>query len=82
IFFWKRQNAGHHLPPGPSPDFLIGHARKLPLTLPWITYSKWKHEYVGDVIYTYALGRSIVILNSFVAARDLLEKKSATFSDR
>ncbi|EJD05111.1 cytochrome P450 [Fomitiporia mediterranea MF3/22] len=54
---------------------------KLPVRIPWVTYSKWRHQY-GDVVYAYALGRSILILNSFAAARDLLEKKSATFSDR
>ena len=38
--------------------------------------------YIGDVIYTYAFGRSLIILNSVDAARDLLDKRSANFSDR
>ena len=37
---------------------------------------------VGDVVYSYAFGRSILILNTVAAARDLMEKKGANFSDR
>ncbi|EJD06677.1 cytochrome P450 [Fomitiporia mediterranea MF3/22] len=70
-----------HLPPSPPKDFLIGHARKIPFVRGWEVYAKWKEDY-GDVIYTQAFGRSIVVLNSLVAARDLLEKRSNVFSDR
>jgi hypothetical protein len=37
---------------------------------------------VGDVIFFKALGRSIVVLNSVQAAVDLLDKRSAIYSDR
>jgi hypothetical protein len=36
----------------------------------------------GDVIYARVLGRPMVILNTVQAARDLLEKRSAIYSDR
>ena len=36
----------------------------------------------GDVVYVIALGKSIVVLNSEQDAIDLLEKKSAIYSDR
>ncbi|EJD05107.1 cytochrome P450 [Fomitiporia mediterranea MF3/22] len=78
---WKRRAAFARLPPSPPADFLIGHARRLPVNTGWELYAKWKKIY-GDVIYTYAFGQSIVILNSFVAARDMLEQKSWSFSDR
>lgn len=36
----------------------------------------------GDVIYTSVVGRPAIILNSAEAARDLMDKQSANFSDR
>lgn len=37
---------------------------------------------LGDVIHLKVLGRSIIVLNSVQAATDLLEKRSAQYSDR
>ena len=36
----------------------------------------------GDVMYFNVLGKKTVVLSSEVAARDLLEKRSAIYSDR
>lgn len=36
----------------------------------------------GDVIYLEALGQKIIVLNSIQAAEDLLERRSAIYSDR
>lgn len=38
--------------------------------------------YTGDVMYLNMLRRSVVVLNSVEAAIDLLEKRSANYSDR
>ena len=38
--------------------------------------------YLGDVAYINVLGQHMVILNSSKAAVDLLDKRSATYSDR
>lgn len=40
------------------------------------------HYSLGNVVSAKVLGRSMIILNSVSAARDLMEKKSASFSDR
>jgi len=46
-------------------------------------YIRLKRRYcAGDVVYINVLGRSVVILNSLQAARELLEKKSLIYSDR
>ena len=37
---------------------------------------------LGDVIYLNVLGKSIVMLNSYQAANDLMEKRSSIYSDR
>ncbi|KAH8116040.1 cytochrome P450 [Phellopilus nigrolimitatus] len=69
------------LPPSPPADPIIGHARKLPRDYSWETYAKWGRSY-GDVISAYVLGHTLIIVNSFAAARDLLDKKSLVFSGR
>ncbi|EJD06678.1 cytochrome P450 [Fomitiporia mediterranea MF3/22] len=81
IVYSRGRSAAFLLPPSPPSDILIGHTRRIPFVRGWETYTKWKEEY-GDVIYTQAFGRSFVILNSVLAARDLLEKRSDVFSDR
>lgn len=64
----------------------------------WTKFNNWKkvygevdfyipiyyiHNYtIGDVIGLRVLGKSIVILNSRTAIVDLLEKRSAAYSDR
>ena len=37
---------------------------------------------VGDVVYASLLGRSFIVLNSPEAINELLEKRSANYSDR
>ena len=38
--------------------------------------------YSGDVVYLNVLGQPMVVLNSLQAAQDLLDKRSANYSDR
>ena len=38
--------------------------------------------YVGDVVHLDVLGQPIIVLGSHEAAVDLLEKRSANYSDR
>ncbi|KAH8114956.1 cytochrome P450 [Phellopilus nigrolimitatus] len=45
------------------------------------TFAAWGKQ-LGDVIYTSVVGRPAIILNSAEAARDLMDKQSANFSDR
>ncbi|KAI5122655.1 hypothetical protein M0805_007917 [Coniferiporia weirii] len=82
IFLMRRRNTSSSpLPPSPPAEPFIGHARKLPQTHSWKTYATWGRSY-GDVVYASALGHSMLIINSVEAARDLLEKRGTTFSDR
>lgn len=39
-------------------------------------------EYAGDVVYIEIFRTPAIVLNSFEAARDLLDKRSAIYSDR
>ncbi|KAI0700157.1 cytochrome P450 [Cerioporus squamosus] len=70
------------LPPGPKPLPLLGNLLHIPKEQPWVTYRAWAEQY-GDVVGLQLPGNQlIVILHSQQAAIDLLDKRSATYSDR
>ncbi|KAI9902695.1 hypothetical protein N3K66_002047 [Trichothecium roseum] len=45
-------------------------------------FARWGREYNSDIIHVKSLGQPIVVLNSLQAARDLLDKRGANYSDR
>ncbi|KAH8114930.1 cytochrome P450 [Phellopilus nigrolimitatus] len=53
----------------------------MPADFQWLTFADWGKKF-GDVIYTNIVGRPIIILNTVEAARDLMDKRSANYSDR
>ncbi|GJJ14307.1 hypothetical protein Clacol_008571 [Clathrus columnatus] len=67
--------------PGPRPVPVIGNAHQMPQEHPWLTFSQWQKVY-GDVIYLEAFGKPILVVNSSDIAIELLDKRSATYSDR
>ncbi|KAL4261411.1 cytochrome P450 family protein [Pleurotus pulmonarius] len=69
------------LPPGPPADPLIGHLRIMPSEQEELVFHEWAKTY-GDVMYFRVLGRDIIVLDSIQAATELLEKRSALYSDR
>ncbi|KDQ16084.1 hypothetical protein BOTBODRAFT_157338 [Botryobasidium botryosum FD-172 SS1] len=88
VFFHFRKptkSRGLPLPPGPKPEFIIGNARHLPTTSPWLQYTAWRETYgawySGDVIHLEALGSHVVVLNSYKAMHELLDLRSI-YSDR
>ncbi|KAI0791751.1 cytochrome P450 [Abortiporus biennis] len=78
----KRDNPnGLPLPPGPTPLPLIGNLLDFPQERPWLTYDAMSQKY-GEIFYLNVLGTPIVVLNSLKTVQDLMEKRSATYSDR
>lgn len=69
------------LPPGPKPLPIIGNLLDIPVEKEWLTYHSWSQKY-GDVVYAEALGQKILVLSSMEAVSDLLERRSALYSDR
>lgn len=85
-------------PPGPPTTPLIGNLLHLMGGELWLKSMKWSEHYgasfscssshevslfsTGDVIHLENFGQHFVILNSEEAAVDLLEKRSAIYSDR
>ncbi|KAG9225867.1 hypothetical protein CCMSSC00406_0008395 [Pleurotus cornucopiae] len=69
------------LPPGPPADPFIGHLRIMPSDQQELVFHEWAKIY-GDVMHLKVLGHDIIVLDSVQAATELLEKRSALYSDR
>ncbi|KAL5504696.1 hypothetical protein ACEPAH_7359 [Sanghuangporus vaninii] len=69
------------LPPGPPGLPVLGNALQIPTTQAWKTFADWGKLY-GPVAFAEVLGRPMIIVNSITVARDLMERKGASFSDR
>ncbi|TFK33998.1 cytochrome P450 [Crucibulum laeve] len=70
------------LPPGPAPKFITGNVHQLPKSEPWKTYEQWSEVFKSPLIYIRIFQRHILILNSYKSVTDLLETRSAIYSDR
>ncbi len=69
------------LPPGPRGLPFVGKVFGRPTRHLWLTYLKWGETF-GDVMSFKVFGQPIVVVNSFKAASDLLEKRSSNYSTR
>ncbi|KAJ6559776.1 cytochrome P450 [Mycena capillaripes] len=69
------------LPPAPPGDPLVGHLLRMPSTNSALVFHQWAKTY-GDVMRLEVLGRTMIILDSYQAAVDLLEKRGAIYSNR
>ncbi|KAJ6505784.1 cytochrome P450 [Mycena vitilis] len=76
----KRRRASM-LPPGPSGAPLIGHLLRMPSADDAFVFHQWSKTY-GDVMRLEVLGQIVIILDSYQAAVDLLEKRGSIYSDR
>ncbi|EEB88889.1 hypothetical protein MPER_13085 [Moniliophthora perniciosa FA553] len=68
-------------PPGPKPFPLIGNLLQIPSINPEEIFRDWFHIY-GDVMFIRIFSQPMVVLSTFEAAQELLEKRSAIYSDR
>ncbi|KDR82191.1 hypothetical protein GALMADRAFT_222059 [Galerina marginata CBS 339.88] len=82
VYWVNGQRQRRQLPPGPKKLPFIGNLLSMPSRVEWETFARWGQEYNSDIIHVNALGTSIVILNSYNVASDLLDKRSGTYSDR
>ncbi|KAG1807773.1 CyP450 monooxygenase [Suillus subaureus] len=75
------KSAGLPLPPGPRSLPFIGNIGDIDVVHPWRTYSEWKDKY-GPIVSCRLIGQTVVIINSEKIARQLLDQRSAIYSDR
>ncbi|OSD02925.1 cytochrome P450 [Trametes coccinea BRFM310] len=76
-----KRGAQQPLPPGPRPLPLLGNALDFPRRHLGREFRDLSDRY-GDVVYLKVLGQSVILLGSYEAACELLEKRSANYSDR
>ncbi|CAA7260281.1 unnamed protein product [Cyclocybe aegerita] len=76
-----RSSKAPSLPPGPKGLPLVGNILDMPSEKEWLTFAKWGETW-GDLCSVTVLGQPLVIVNSAKVASDMLDKKSAVYSDR
>jgi hypothetical protein len=79
LFFGRRPP--HPLPPGPKAAPLIGNLHQMPKSLQWLHMYHWSKKY-GPVMHLSMAGQPLIVLSSHQAAHDLLNRRSAKYSDR
>ncbi|KAL0064462.1 hypothetical protein AAF712_008626 [Marasmius tenuissimus] len=77
--FWRR---GLPLPPGPKAYPIIGNLLDMPRSSPGPKFEKMGKELDTDMLYLSVGGKNILVLNSYEAAWELLEKRSSIYSSR
>ncbi|TFK28463.1 cytochrome P450 [Coprinopsis marcescibilis] len=70
------------LPPQPPGRPVVGNLLDMPPVRPWEWFVKCSQELGSDVLYINLAGAGLIILNSYEAAIDLLDKRSGIYSDR
>ncbi|KAF8510471.1 cytochrome P450 [Hysterangium stoloniferum] len=68
-------------PPGPKPYPIIGNLLDFPKGREWLTFSSWAKTY-GNCMSISILGQTILILDDYTTANELLELRSAVYSSR
>ncbi|KAL1666579.1 cytochrome P450 [Schizophyllum commune] len=64
------------LPPGPLSLPIIGGLLSMPSEREWLTFTEWGRTYVS------VFGQTMIVINSPRIAVDLLDRRSAIYSDR
>ncbi|KZS98142.1 cytochrome P450 [Sistotremastrum niveocremeum HHB9708] len=77
----SRNPLGLPLPAGPKGLPLLGNIHQVPVKDSWLKFTEWGGIY-GEVIGLTLLGKNVIVLNSYKAADDLLNKRGAIYSGR
>ncbi|RPD54282.1 cytochrome P450 [Lentinus tigrinus ALCF2SS1-7] len=78
---WSSRRRHLPFPPGPRRRFLIGNIPDIPREFEHLHFDAMSKKY-GDVVYLDAFGMPLILLGTQHAATDLLERRSAKYSDR
>lgn len=78
VRYWYR---ARRLPPGPPRSFFFGNEKQLPWQEPWKVFAQWSKTY-GPLIYLYAFGRDVIIVNDAKVASDFLENHALLYTRR
>ncbi|KAI0088550.1 cytochrome P450 [Irpex rosettiformis] len=70
-----------HAPPGPPRLPLLGNILQVPSELQFIPFTEWSEKY-GPIFSLDFPGRHVIVLNTFKAAADLLDRCSDIYNGR
>ncbi|KAJ3925808.1 MAG: cytochrome P450 [Lentinula lateritia] len=87
LFLWRHHTSYGSgiklpLPPGPRKLPILGNTLDMPATDQHIIFSQWAEQYDSDILHLKVAGEDYIILNSYEAVIDLLDKRSAIYSSR
>ncbi|KAJ3861389.1 cytochrome P450 [Lentinula novae-zelandiae] len=86
LSLWRHHSYGSGiklpLPPGPRKLPILGNTLDMPATDQHIIFSQWAEQYDSDILHLKVAGEDYIILNSYEAVIDLLDKRSAIYSSR
>ncbi|KZV94637.1 cytochrome P450, partial [Exidia glandulosa HHB12029] len=68
-------------PPGPPAHGLVGNLKDVATELEWEAFAEWGRKY-GPISHFRILTKHFIILNTLEAAVELLDKRSAIYSNR
>ncbi|KAF8904752.1 hypothetical protein CPB84DRAFT_654879 [Gymnopilus junonius] len=69
------------LPPGPRGLPILGNVLQAPTQMPWFKFAEWGQQY-GPIFSLNMAGQTVIVLSTFKAAGDLLDRRSNLYSDR
>ncbi|THU85807.1 cytochrome P450 [Dendrothele bispora CBS 962.96] len=67
--------------PGPKGLPLLGNLLQVPRTRAWLKFTEWREQY-GDLIGLNVAGQDLIVIGNSKIAADLLDRRSAIYSDR
>ncbi|CAK5277831.1 unnamed protein product [Mycena citricolor] len=82
FFGSKSSSPAPPLPPGPRKLPFVGNLFSVSKGREWEAYARLGRELNSDIIHLDMAGTHLIVLNSAQAVDDLLNKKSALYSDR
>ncbi|EIW55459.1 cytochrome P450 [Trametes versicolor FP-101664 SS1] len=81
LHYWKSHRSRLPLPPGPRRLPFVGNVFDMPKQYSGADFRALTDKY-GDMVYLEVFGKPMLILSTHDVALDLLEKRSALYSDR
>ncbi|CAE7154188.1 unnamed protein product [Rhizoctonia solani] len=81
LWRWMRRPKFHH-PPSPASLPIVGNLFSIPPDHEHVAFAKLGEQLKSDIVFLDIFGHKLLILNSAKAAIELLEKRSALYSDR
>ncbi|TFY83608.1 hypothetical protein EWM64_g398 [Hericium alpestre] len=79
---FKRRRPTTPFPPSLPRLPILGNFFQIPKQTTWEAYASWPRKFNSDLISVWVFGQHTIIINSKKAAQDLLEQRSAIYSDK